>query len=60
MNQTVKDHASFLSEQLGVRCLVPDLYKGSVTVEVEEAEHNMSKLDFPAAVKELSGIGFLP
>merc|ERR1712226_1563993 len=40
--------------ELGFRCLVPDLYKGTVAVEVLEAEHNMNNLDFPGAVKELS------
>lgn len=54
VNQTIKDHAAYLAEELGFRCLVPDLYKGTVAVEVLEAEHNMNNLDFPNAVKELS------
>lgn len=54
VNDTIKEHAAYLAQELGFRCLVPDLYKGTVAVEVMEAEHNMSSLDFPNAVKELS------
>lgn len=39
---------SLLSTQ-GYRCLVPDLYKGKLGVNVEEAHHLMSNLDWPAA-----------
>lgn len=34
-------------------CLVPDLYKGKVGVDKEEASHLLSKLDWPAAVDEI-------
>ena len=37
----------------GFQCLVPDLYKGTLGVTVEEANHSMSNLDFPAAVDEI-------
>jgi len=37
----------------GYRCLVPDLYKGKLGVDVEEASHMMGNLDFPAAVSEI-------
>lgn len=56
VNDTIKDHASYLSKELDARCLIPDLYKGKVGVTVEEAEHSMANLDFPAAVKELAGV----
>jgi len=54
VNDTIKEHAIYLSEQLSARCLIPDLYKGTVGVTVEEAQHSMENLDFPGAVKELT------
>ena len=40
----------------GYRALVPDLYRGKVTLEVAEAEHLMSNLDFAdAATQDLRG-----
>lgn len=33
----------------GYRCLVPDLYKGKLGVNVEEAHHLMTNLDWPGA-----------
>jgi carboxymethylenebutenolidase len=36
----------------GYRALVPDLYRGEVTVEAAEAEHLMSGLDFLDAAKQ--------
>ena len=30
----------------GYRCLIPDLYKGKLGVNVEEAHHLMSNLDW--------------
>lgn len=43
-----------LSRDGGFRVLVPDLYKGKVGVDAEEASHLMSNLDFKAAVKEMA------
>jgi len=40
----------------GYRALVPDLYRGKVTLEAAEAEHLMSNLDFAdAATQDLRG-----
>ena len=50
----MKAHASHISEQGNFRVLVPDIYKGKLGVDVEEAHHLMSNLDFPAAVEEIS------
>ncbi|KAL3900614.1 MAG: hypothetical protein SGPRY_012430, partial [Prymnesium sp.] len=38
----------------GARVLIPDIYKGKMGVDAEEAHHLMSTLDFPLAVKEIS------
>jgi carboxymethylenebutenolidase len=37
----------------GYRCLVPDLYKGKLGLDAEEAGHMMNNLDFPGAVDEI-------
>ncbi|PRW56138.1 carboxymethylenebutenolidase-like protein [Chlorella sorokiniana] len=49
---TIVDHALRLSQE-GYRCLVPDLYKGKIGVDKEEASHLLSKLDWVAAVEEI-------
>lgn len=46
--------AQQLSE-CGYKCLVPDLYRGKIGVDAEEAHHLMGNLDFPAAVEDLKG-----
>lgn len=53
VNDIIKEHAMLLREATGFRVLIPDLYKGKLGVDKEEAHHLMSNLDFPAAVKEL-------
>jgi carboxymethylenebutenolidase len=35
--------------------LVPDLYRGKVGAEAEEAHHLMSNLDWPSAVEDIRG-----
>ena len=50
----VKAHALKIAKEGGYRVLIPDIYKGKQGVDVEEAHHLMSNLDFPAAVKEIS------
>mmetsp|Transcript_5185 Transcript_5185/g.11527 ORF Transcript_5185/g.11527 Transcript_5185/m.11527 type:complete len:239 (-) Transcript_5185:299-1015(-) len=51
----IKAHAEMLSSKLGgARVLIPDIYKGKLGVDKEEAHHLMSNLDFPQAVKEIS------
>lgn len=37
----------------GYRVLIPDIYKGTIGADKEEAHHLMSNLDFPAAVAEI-------
>lgn len=49
---TIVDHAKRISEQ-GYRCLIPDLYKGKVGVDKEEASHLLSKLDWVQAKDEI-------
>ncbi|KAL4852950.1 putative carboxymethylenebutenolidase [Chlorella vulgaris] len=58
---TVVAHAVKLSEQ-GYRCLIPDIYRGKVGVNKEEASHLLSKLDWAQAVQDIKqavgAIGF--
>src|SRR5689334_5993134 len=55
LNDQIKGVANRLSSA-GYRTLVPDLYRGKMTVEAEEAEHHMSNLDFAdAATQDVRG-----
>ncbi|CAG9463480.1 unnamed protein product [Pedinophyceae sp. YPF-701] len=49
----IQEHAKVYSEICGFRCLVPDLYKGKIGVDKEEASHLMSKLDWVQAFGEM-------
>lgn len=50
----ILDQAKHLSEW-GYKTLVPDLYRGKIGVDAEEASHLMNNLDFVAAVEDLRG-----
>lgn len=55
LNDQIKGVANRLAE-IQYRALVPDLYKGTVTLEVAEAEHLMGNLDFgDAATQDIQG-----
>lgn len=49
----VLDHAGRVAST-GFRVLVPDLYKGKVGLDAEEASHLMGALDFTKAIGEIS------
>ncbi|KAF8070964.1 RAD4 [Scenedesmus sp. PABB004] len=53
VNDIIKEHAALIAAAGPFRTLVPDLYKGKVGVDAEEASHLMGALDFKAAVAEL-------
>lgn len=48
VTETIQAHALRISKE-GYRVLVPDLYKGALGVNVEEAHHLMSNLDWDVA-----------
>lgn len=55
LNDQIKGVADRLAG-LGYRALVPDLYRGKVTVEAAEAQHLMQNLDFAdAATQDVRG-----
>jgi carboxymethylenebutenolidase len=55
LNEQIKGVAKRLTEA-GYRVLVPDLYRGKVTLEAAEAEHLMGDLDFrDAATQDIRG-----
>ena len=55
LNDQIKGVANQLAD-LGYRALVPDLYRGKVTVEAAEANHLMSSLNFgDAATQDIRG-----
>ena len=47
LTDLIKSHAEAVVAQ-GYRVAVPDIYKGAVGVDAEEASHLMGNLDFPA------------
>ncbi|KAF9588214.1 hypothetical protein IFM89_008284 [Coptis chinensis] len=50
----VKNHALKISQLgSGYKALIPDLYRGKVGLDVAEAEHLMSNLDWQGAVKDI-------
>nr|AFK38323.1 unknown [Lotus japonicus] len=50
----IKNHALKISQLgTGYRALIPDLYRGKVTLDVAEAEHLMTDLDWEGAVKDI-------
>ena len=55
LNDQIKGVANRLAD-LGYRALVPDLYRGKVTVEAAEANHLMTSLNFgDAATQDICG-----
>jgi len=52
VNENIQKQAQFIASK-GYRCLVPDLYKGKLGVNAEEAHHLMGALDWPAAKGEI-------
>jgi carboxymethylenebutenolidase len=55
LNEQIKGVAGRLAE-IGYRTLVPDLYRGKVTLEAAEAAHFMGDLDFnDAATQDIRG-----
>ena len=55
LNDQIKDAANRFTAA-GFRTLVPDLYRGKVTVEAQEAQHLMSNLNFgDAAGQDVRG-----
>lgn len=58
VDEEVKEHAIKIAEQ-GYRALVPDLYRGKIGVDAEEAHHLMTNLDFPGALEDIRGAALL-
>lgn len=52
VTENIKAQAAQLSKS-GYRCLIPDLYKGKLGLDMEEAHHLMENLDWPAAKEEI-------
>ena len=53
VNDVVLAHARRLRDELGVTVLVPDLYRGELGVDVEEAHHLMTNMDWKVATEEI-------
>ncbi|KAL3934209.1 MAG: hypothetical protein SGBAC_010021 [Bacillariaceae sp.] len=53
VNDQCKAHAQKIADLVGAEAIIPDLYKGKVGLEAEEASHLMDNLDFKNAVDEI-------
>ncbi|KAI8337591.1 dienelactone hydrolase [Chlamydoabsidia padenii] len=53
VNKQCQEHAQRLADTTGAHTVLPDLYKGKVGVNAEEASHLMNNLDWPTAISEL-------
>lgn len=56
INDQIKLHAQKFAECSGAEVFVPDLYKGKIGVDAEEASHLMNNLDFKNAVDEIESL----
>lgn len=53
VSPNILELATLISKH-GFRCLIPDLYKGKIGVDAEEASHLMNGLDFKGAAGEIA------
>ena len=53
VNDQCKAHAQKVADLTGAEAIIPDLYKGKIGLEAEEASHLMDNLDFKNAVDEI-------
>lgn len=56
LNQQIQDEAKEIAEKGDFVALVPDLYRGKLATDNEGAGHLMGNLDWPGAVKDITGI----
>eukprot|EP00980_Cylindrotheca_fusiformis_P024329 scaffold11750_cov54-Cylindrotheca_fusiformis.AAC.2 len=54
VNEQIKLHAQTLADLTGAETVIPDLYKGKLGLDAEEASHLMDNLDFKNAVEEIT------
>jgi len=52
INDQIKKFAQYFADH-GYQAIIPDLYRGKIGVDAEEASHLMSNLDFKDAVKDI-------
>ena len=55
LNQQIQDETSEIAEKGDFVALVPDLYRGKVAIDHEQAGHYMNDLDWPGADQDISG-----
>lgn len=55
LNQQIQDEAKMIGEKGNFVTLVPDLYRGKVATDSEQAGHLMNNLDWPGAVSDIEG-----
>ena len=55
MNEQIKQEAKDIGNMGNFVTLVPDLYRGKVAKDREEAGHLLAGLDWPGAVADIKG-----
>lgn len=55
INEQIQNEAKEIAESGDFIALVPDLYRGKIATDNEEAGHLMNNLDWPGAVKDIAG-----
>jgi len=55
VNETIKIHAAKIAS-MGFRVAIPDIYRGKIGVDAEEASHLMQNLDWPGAIEDIRGV----
>ncbi|KAI9016831.1 dienelactone hydrolase [Hyaloraphidium curvatum] len=53
LNQQIKNTTKRFAEAMPALAIAPDLYRGKVATEADEANHLMEGLDFPTAVEDI-------
>ncbi|XP_071110656.1 carboxymethylenebutenolidase-like [Haliotis cracherodii] len=53
LNQQIQDEAAEISKDGGFSTIVPDLYRGKLATDNEEANHLMGDLDWPGAIADI-------
>ncbi|XP_046576686.1 protein usf-like isoform X2 [Haliotis rubra] len=54
LNQQIQDEAAEISRDGNFSTIVPDLYRGKLATDNEEANHLMSELDWPGAIQDIT------
>ena len=55
LNDQIKEEAKIIGTLGNFKTITPDLYRGKVAEDAEEAGHYMKNLDWPGAIEDIQG-----